>query len=180
MTLLELPVKELPKRGGWLAIFRVFPDCNVAEKFISDFKVSYGTDSNCDQYIESEETGEILTREQYEAAIAAQQPVWNGEGLPPVGSKVESFINGDWRLVKVVYVGETGGEYEALVFDVKTTKPAWSDQFRPIRTEADRKRDEAIKSMYEVVSESGYDTPEPVSIYDAIAAGKIPGVELTK
>lgn len=177
MTLLELPVKELPKRGGWLAIFRVFPDCNVAEKFISDFKVSYGTDSNCDQYIESEETGEILTREQYEAAIAAQQPVWNGEGLPPVGSKVESFINGDWRLVKVVYVGETGGEYEALVFDVKTTKPTWSDQFRPIRTEADRKRGEAIDAL---ISLGVFTRPVAEKTVDAIAAGKIPGLELTK
>lgn len=178
MTLLELPVKELPKRGGWLAIFRVFPDCNVAEKFISDFKVSYGTDSNCDQYIESEETGEILTREQYEAAIAAQQPVWNGEGLPPVGAKVESFIDGEWKLVKVVYVGEPGGKDEALVFDVKTTKPVWADELRPIRTEAERKREEFVSL---VIGWMDHATPAEIEfIYDKIAAGKIPGVELSK
>ena len=145
MTLLELLVKELPKRVGWpdeahdlrFTTMKFIADCAGNEYFhIADI-----------HRLSLTERQKFITREQYEAAIAAQQPAWNGEGLPPVGSKVESFINGDWRLVKVVYVGETGGEYEALVFDVKTTKPAWSDQFRPIRTEADRKRGEAIDAL---------------------------------
>lgn len=164
MTLLELPVKELPKRGGWLAIFRVFPDCNVAEKFISDFKVYYGTDSNCDQYIESEETAEILTREQYEAAIAAQQPVWNGEGLPPVGVLVELMDDSQsqaWGDVTIKYYGDSfavwddhGEEFANSLCHVKV---------RPIRTEAERERDEAIAEMAS--------TPKPCghAIYDICA-----------
>lgn len=175
MTLLELPVKELPKRGGWpdevhdlrFTTMKFIADCAGNEYFhIADI-----------HRLSLTERQKFITREQYEAAIAAQQPVWNGEGLPPVGSKVESFINGDWRLVKVVYVGETGGEYEALVFDVKTTKPAWSDQFRPIRTEADRKRGEAIDAL---ISLGVFTRPVAEKTVYAIAAGKIPGVELTK
>jgi len=188
MTLLELPVKELPKRGGWLAIFRVFPDCNVAEKFISDFKVSYGTDSNCDQYIESEETGEILTREQYEAAIAAQQPVWNGEGLPPVGAECEiaasdkyikiSHPEGTKVKIYACFTDDRGVELAAFVDSAGSVGGVGIAKcFRPIRTEADRKRGEAIDAL---ISLGVFTRPVAEKTVDAIAAGKIPGLELTK
>lgn len=36
---------------------------------------------------------DIVTREQYEAALtASKQPEWSGEGLPPVGAKIEVQI----------------------------------------------------------------------------------------
>lgn len=190
MTLLELLVKELPKRGGWPEdVWHVTQDSDGLVNGYGESEPYLNTkywDSTgfirylfCDQRqpLPVDWGSSVINREQYEAAIAAQQPVWNGEGLPPVGSKVESFINGDWRLVKVVYVGETGGEYEALVFDVKTTKPAWADQFRPIRTEADRKRGEAIDAL---ISLGVFTRPVAEKTVYAIAAGKIPGVELTK
>lgn len=202
MKLLELLVKELPKRGGWPeGADYVVQDCDGScdIKFgsgygypilddrgvwVNDIRRDWGIDTD-ESYIRdfeilaSDASTSIITREQYEAAL---QPAWNGEGLPPVGSKVESFINGEWKLVKVVYTGEPGGEYEALVFDVKTTKPAWSDLFRPTRTEADRKREEAINAI-----SLAYDTQDrfgnyraATGVYEDIAAGKIPGVELSK
>lgn len=69
---------------------------------------------------------------------------WNGEGLPPVGTvceakmppglSMEVALGWEWRTVEVVKSGMAGAENECLVFDVGTTRPAWVDEFRPIRT----------------------------------------------
>lgn len=111
-----------------------------------------------------------------------EQVAWNGEGLPPVGSNAEALLDNEWRVVKVVYAGEPGSKNEALVFDVETTKPAWADEFRPIRTEAERKREEAIQFMSykfrELAGEVSGQEAVFSAVYDAIAAGKIPGVKL--
>lgn len=104
-------------------------------------------------------------------------PEWNGDGLPPVGTIcMANFANG-WTDVKVAYIGDEGGCREALVFEVKTTKPAWADEFRPLRTEAEKAR-EAV--CHEIASMIGRGTffEDAERIYDAIAAGKIPGVKL--
>lgn len=97
----------------------------------------------------------IVTLKQYEAALAASKQHWNGEGLPPVGCRVETRFNGEWVEATVAYTGrpESSGAAdtckwkEALVFDCKTTRPFWADEFRPIRSEADKKRDEAATSI---------------------------------
>ena len=50
--------------------------------------------------------------------------------------------------------------------------------FRPIRTEAERKREEFVSL---VIGWMDHATPAEIEfIYDKIAAGKIPGVELSK
>lgn len=192
MTLLELLVKELS--GAWpVEASGVVQDSTGQIWFFKNGIPYYtgsiwGADKESKDFdwvqwdlrldLSVDNNFSIVTREQYESTIASQQPAWNGEGLPPIGSKVESFINGEWKLVKVVYTGEPGGEYEALVFDVKTTKPAWSDLFRPLRTEADRKRECVVDAILSLGT--SLTAPTASIIYDAIAAGKIPGVELTK
>lgn len=54
--------------------------------------------------------------------------------------------------------------------------------FRQIRSEADLKRDEAVEAIDRYMPEFIPDTPNDYynakKIYDAIAAGKIPGVKL--
>lgn len=112
-------------------------------------------------------------------------PEWNGEGLPPVGTicqaKVPRSITGwEWRRVKVVESGITGAEKEVLVYDLETTIPAWTDEFRPLRTEAERAREVAETAMRTCLAGTGAGiTPMAAKgIYDAIAAGKIPGVKL--
>lgn len=107
-----------------------------------------------------------------------EQPAWNGEGMPAVGSNAEAFLDNEWRVVKVVYSGDPGSKNEALVFDIETTKPAWADEFRPIRTEAERKRDEFIDQLMSEWLFLGHDREQAGSLYDAIAAGKIPGVKI--
>lgn len=112
-------------------------------------------------------------------------PEWNGEGLPPVGTicqaKVPRSITGwEWRKVKVVESGIPGAEKEVLVYDLETTIPSWADEFRPLRTEAERAREDAETAMRTCLVGTGAGiTPLAAKgIYEAIAAGKIPGVKL--
>ncbi len=108
-------------------------------------------------------------------------PEWNGDGLPPVGTVCMANLGNGWTDVKVAYIGDEGGFREALVFEIKSTKPAWADEFRPLRTEADKARDGAIKEMILYTSldaNSAKDCNHIANIYDAISAGKIPGVKL--
>lgn len=184
MTLLELLVKELPKRDGWPS--RAY----LAKSYshIPDVCFWDGDGVTVPYYsISNRPIGDgAVTRDQYEAALASsQQPVWDGEGLPPVGCECEAMISNPssaghaWRKVKVVHIGEPGSKCEALVFDVETTYPSWADELRPLRSEADKKRDAVIEFITSAIDSHGVDPLNSAKfIYDAIAAGKIPGVKL--
>lgn len=134
-----------------------------------------------------------------EKLIAERQPItepsWDGVGLPPVGCEVE-FTNGPYRAER----GELEGiiPKEGLVVEVVSHKQTsdgnnvavvyWDDDgagrsacfvdkcFRPLRTEADKKRDEAVKAMNAAWNLNSKMHCE--SIFDLIAAGKIPGLKL--
>lgn len=99
---------------------------------------------------------------------------WNGEGLPPVGTECERSWTGDkWLTCRVLFIGDENivlklatREVSYLILDVK---------FRPIRSA----RDKAVEAMFYAIPKDlrvGIDCRQ--SIYDAIAAGKIPGVKL--
>lgn len=109
--------------------------------------------------------------------------VWNGEGLPPVGCECEYLdSNNEWYPVTIKYAsnqivvicGTTnilGEEQETeIAKDIQLDKP----QFRPIRSEAERKRDEAVKA----IMLTGWCQTAAEEIYDLIAAGKVPGIKL--
>lgn len=110
-------------------------------------------------------------------------PEWNGDWVPPIGCACEmQDSKGTWLPVEIIAKndGFTFGwsyDYRIVFFGDK------ADEFRPLRTEAERKRDEAAKAM----ARAANDDPQRMgdasvrncmSIYDAIAAGKIPGVKL--
>ena len=66
---------------------------------------------------------------------------WTGEGMPPVGIEIEANMpprgyreSHEWRRVKVVHGALPDSPGEVLVFDVEETRPAWVDEFRPVRT----------------------------------------------
>lgn len=118
-------------------------------------------------------------------------PVWDGEGLPPVGCECEYLdSNNEWYPVTIKYASNQivvicgmtnifGEEQETeIAKDIQLDKP----QFRPIRSEAVRKRDAAVEAIDRYIPEFIPDTPNDYynakKIYDAIAAGKIPGVKL--
>lgn len=180
MKLIDLLVKELPKRGGWPegAIYicvekdgtlRIVGPCWHDNKSLSSFKIN--------------DDKSIIYSDQYESALAeSQKPAWNGEGLPPVGCECEYISNGtSWGKVKVIGIdGEkivirpSGEIYYAIT-------PSNKDVFIPFRTKSERKHEAALESIcavLEMVAQDYKRENEAKLIYEAIAAGKIPGVKL--
>ncbi|EOV9681247.1 hypothetical protein ACN5OK_001468 [Cronobacter malonaticus] len=195
MKLIDLLVRELPKRGGWPdgaveccrhkgANSIDFYDANgnwpvdCALKYGKDFAAKSEYNENNPRYLV-----DSVTREQYEAALAAaQKPVWNGEGLPPVGTicEYQTSSNGNLR-VRIECVTQDGVAFTWLGgrdpykgLDCVSTFYA-AKYFKPIRSEADRMRDEIAKDINAAVDASG--TLGHV-LYDAIAAGKIPHIRI--
>lgn len=113
----------------------------------------------------------IVTREQYEVTC------WDGAGLPPVGCFCEvEDLDG-----MLVYGHGESGEVIAHVENTAVIRMSYglgcfdARFLRPLRTEADKKRDAAVMAINNTVDASGTLGSE---IYDAIAAGNIPGVKL--
>lgn len=201
MKLIDLLVQEFPKRGGWpegadyvvqdsdgsldvkfgageatlehdqrgVWVNNITPDWGIDthESYIRDFKILA-----CDA------STAIITREQYESALAeSRKPSWNGEGVPPVGCKCECQFLDAWHVCKVLFVGA-----EVIVSVIDGSERAFSvnhTKFRPLQSEAERKRDAAVEAMQREADEGdNWIYSEYEIIYDAIAAGKIPGVKL--
>lgn len=122
--------------------------------------------------------------------IAERQPIsessWDGVGLPPVGCECEykDQNTGEWHKVSIKYQSEwiivisgrdLTGEMVEIAKDLVIDVP----EFRPIRSEADKKRDSIIEFITGAIDSHGVDPLNSAKfIYDAIAAGKIPGVKL--
>lgn len=111
-------------------------------------------------------------------------PVWSGEGLPPVGCECEVSVDGgrSWCTYKAINEKNGARLIEIGNFTEEFQNNNWI--FRPIRSEADRKRDEAVQALCDagggngkVDEKAGYGSCW-FDIYDAIAAGEIPGVKL--
>lgn len=125
------------------------------------------------------------TNHQFESLAPSQQPAWNGEGLPPVGVTCEHCPGGttqtEWEIVTVLGISERPGgvftDYWLRKEDGSTYIIGNPYRFRPIRTEADRRREEAIEEIAYLIGRGTF-SEDASGIYDAIAAGKIPGVKL--
>lgn len=112
-------------------------------------------------------------------------PEWNGEGLPPVGCVCEytmqTITGDDWNQCTVDYVGSSFVVYRDYC-GVEISCSIGCIKFRPIRSEADKKRDAAVEDIDYWLPEFIADTPNELyhakKIYDAIAAGKVRGVKL--
>ncbi|ECY4744527.1 hypothetical protein KWC53_004504 [Salmonella enterica] len=197
MKLIDLLVQELPKRGGW-------PDgaLSITQDNDGSLCVWDTNDLHYDGLSWIHHTGNslmyywhginavplscdhkesIVTYWQYKAALVeSQKSEWNGEGLPPAGCECEFISNGvSWGKVKVIgFDGEkivirpSGEIYYAIT-------PSDKDVFTPFRTEAEKKRDivvEAIKELFKHGNDPRVN--DATLIFNAIAAGKIPGVKL--
>lgn len=208
MKLIDILVKELPKRDGWnenwMSVtqdsdgylccwkcddpkYNGFGWGHISGRGLSGYFLFDDDDGlSCDN------AESIVTRDQYESALAASQKVeWSVDGLPPVGCECEiKFIcdtpPAEWFSFKLIGVHD---EIAIVTLDGESTWRHISKfsldkvKFRPLRTEAERKRDEAAKAMSRHANDDenrGFDAGlrNCLSIYDAIAAGKIPGVKL--
>lgn len=213
MTLLEFLVQELPKRGGWPAgasiCERFLHESNIEfydEKgnWPEDCGINYGL-SFAEKLVQPRRYGkglctEVVKKEEYEAALAAsKRPEWNGKDLPPVGCEcelsnaVEFYTNigsVDFEEGTIVVVGGVvdfgmPGFVAVKVKGSNCITDVNSCFLRPIRTEAERKREEVGLALYHAINwnaEGELVGPSRMEdyrkAYDAIAAGKIPGIKL--
>lgn len=101
-------------------------------------------------------------------------PVWNGEGLPPVGCECECEcqFRGEWQKCTILFSGKR--IVVVMVDDDEYPFESKGSLFRPTRSEAEQKRDEAVKA----IMLTGWCQNAAEEIYDLIAAGKVPGMKL--
>ncbi len=200
MKLIDILIRDLPGRGGWPVGVHNITQYDSGELC---FNRRDGSCMNASPsiYLLPHEDGVAtdwafgvrVTQEEYEAALAAgkemlinkPQPVWNGEYPIPPGTDVAVHFEGDdsrvWTDFRVEYMrGDV-----VVLFDHRNEDVAsYSNKrlnFRPIRTEAERKREDAETALRTCLAGSGAGvTPlAATKIYDAIATGKIPGVKLS-
>ena len=106
-------------------------------------------------------------------------PVWNGDGLPPIGCVCERSWAGDkWLQCEIIFTGN-----EIVLVKLATREAAYrlSDvRFRHTRSEADRKRDAATNALIKILGRCGgpHSELKAKEIYDLVAAGKVPGMKL--
>lgn len=199
MKLIYLLVKELTKRGGWphnaLSITQDDDGSlcvwDTNDPHYDGFSWKHHTGNSLLYYwhginavpLSCDHRESIVTYWQYKAALAeSQKPAWNGEGLPPVGVECESkqFAQIDWREFRVVAV-ENGHVFGFWHDNVGACLDSTHWMFRPLRTESERKHEAALESIcavLEMVAQDYKREDEAKLIYEAIAAGKIPGVRL--
>lgn len=173
MKLIELLVQELPKRGGWpdgaVECCRHYGANSIDfyddhGNWPTDCSIQYGEYFAKDAVYENTHCyHQSVTREQYEAALAASkemlinkpQPVWNGDGLPPAGCECEfSWAGEPYRKCRLLFITKLTAVIEDLSSsDDSDREEAYSPEevkFRPIRT--DTERDQAIADMRNVVT----------------------------
>lgn len=117
-----------------------------------------------------------MPSEKYAQFEASQE--WNGEGLPPVGCECEVSVDGGRSWCTYRAINEKNG---ARLIEIGNFTEEFPDNnwiFRPIRSEAERKRGAAKNAIAELCRSSASNGHSADLIYDAIAAGKIPGVKL--
>ncbi len=197
MKLIDLLVQELPKRGGW-------PNgaeyCHLTQYdrhcltiVFSHKQVGTGNNSTTSSeemvfsgigHLGDTLYGCIVTAKEYESALAlSQKPAWNGEGVPPIGCECECHV--DEGVIHCIVVGYDFDGKAFVMRNVPARKyfsiQANSGRVKPLRTEAERKREAAVEKIKELLMFDYGDDPrinDATFIYDAIAAGKIPGVKL--
>lgn len=149
-----------------------------------DFSTSLKNGERC--YYGNEKREYFITNSEAWLLIAERrqitEPSWDGVGLPPVGCECEYIKSSlkEWTACVIDYVGSSFIVYRDC-YGVELTGIICDIQFRPLRSEADKKRDAAIKAIDDWLPEYTTDTPSlyhATAMYAAIEAGSIPGVKL--
>ncbi|ELY6222599.1 UNVERIFIED_ASMBLY: hypothetical protein E7W40_10100 [Cronobacter sakazakii] len=189
MKLIDLLVQELPKRGGWPEGINVIEQ-NFHGKLFNGSKPYRPFLFDDEKFEIVDEWREArVTREQYEAALAAaQQPVWDGEGLPPVGCECEAkyrdAANAEWFFFRCVGV-DCGIAFGWAGKDAVTLDKG-TFEFRPIHSEADKRRDDVIESIFDILNDYDFEVVHirgdqkrmATDIVERIASGMIPHIRI--
>lgn len=184
MKLIDILVDELPKRGGWPGAIPVLVQNSSGYVYQAGGGEYIYRLELADDWMYAE-----VTCEKYFDELIALRPVWDGNGLPPVGCECEyeTTFHG-WQPVRIELI-----KSECIAFTWLANSEAYNGldcvgvqkagSFRPIRSEADKKRDEAAKGLIDYLDketdiDNVFSTKDVIGFYDAIAAGKIPGVRI--
>lgn len=199
MKLIDIVIQELPKRGGWpekAACVVQDADTQICFSAKIDGLSRPGTGwiggkwdgswiNFFSNHLADDSSTSIITREQYESALAASKKGWNGAFPIPAGTEVEVHFEGDdsrvWTQFRVEYMrGEIVVLYDYRIDSVDAYNNKTLN-FRPIHSEADKKRDEVIASIKTMLMYNYGDDPrlnDAIILYEAIAAGKIPHIRI--
>ncbi|HAT7705025.1 TPA: hypothetical protein JAX41_005174 [Enterobacter roggenkampii] len=184
MKLIDILVQELPKLGGWpIGADRIYQN---AKGHLVGVQGCIISPVDMELAILAEDLHKSVAREQYEAALAASKPEWDGEGLPPVGCECEYETNGyGIKKVRVECITMDGIAFTWLGEDpgfrgLDCINTSQSHRFRPIRSEADKKKYATIEEMLStffgappVDEPNENDRVAMAELYDAIKSGKI-------
>lgn len=118
--------------------------------------------------------------QQFESLAGSDKGVfWDGVGVPPVGCECEVKRALDWQNCEIIFISE-----KHTVINLEGSEICWqtqSCQFRPIRTDADRRREEALRALEDVWNLYPDDKKSTAEvIYEAISSGQIPHIKLEK
>ena len=207
MKLIDILVRELPKRGGWpaVAIFamqdsdglvkfsrsgeKIYHDHSDGHEWCSEggydwIRVGVPFEGNFRTQVSQDNATAFISREQYEAALAGSKPEWDGEGLPPVGTRCE-FISNDisWGEVDVIGIDGDKVVFKPSGETYYGIAPSQRQIFRPIRTEADKKKEEVEKAIADALFKDGdFDYAEALRlstfVYGAISRSEIPHIRI--
>lgn len=180
MKLIDLLVQELPKRGGWPSGV-AYISSHADGHFYRDggrWHAAFAGAICSDGWrfgMPSTYTNKV-TREQYEAALAETMQIdMDGEELPGVGVRVE------WLSEQHGWIGGTVAAHDAKyphVAIIRHNDGYTGCHRHQIRTKSERRREDLKSAIAELCRQSASNGHSADLIYDAIAAGKIPGVKL--
>lgn len=186
MKLIEFLVERLPSLGGWPI------DSDDERTLIYSLpSVSWGL--NGGGYYAFRGLNDSVTYQEYEAALVASKPEWDGKGLPPVGVNAEVLFCADtepkWFSFLAKFIGEN--HVIALVgleeISYKKDELLTSDvKFAPLRSEEDRKRDEITQSILDILNDYDFELVHirsdqkriATDIVERIASGMIPHIRI--
>ncbi|HAU5445735.1 hypothetical protein QL203_16895 [Cronobacter malonaticus] len=204
MKLIDLLVRELPKRGGWPKLAKKIHQDHDGEVWgwinEDDPQRIFTLDqvaTNARPRAKDETYENMVTRDQYEAAIAAaQQPAWDGEGLPPVGTICEYRTSSDGNLpVRIECVTQDGVAFTWLGGNdqykgLDCVNAFWAAKhFKPVSLVADKKRAAGVTALAKAAGNDDFEydrrtidgelsSPEWYELYDKIAAGEVAGIRI--
>ncbi|WP_316371262.1 hypothetical protein [Enterobacter cloacae] len=186
-VLLPRLIAELPELGGWpeWAYECVLHTGSKKAMFYDeDGRFSHQPKFPQIEFDKESDVAVSVSREAYEAALAASKPEWDGDGLPTVGCESQIILgkNGDLGVCEVLFIGS-----DIIVWRQKSTFAEGSSflrnvRFLPIRSE-EKKRDEVANGLIEYLDketdiDNVFSIKDVIGFYDAIAAGKIPHIRI--
>ncbi|HAW3351338.1 TPA: hypothetical protein ACGSHR_002930 [Escherichia coli] len=178
MRLIDFLVQELPRLGGW-------KDRDI-QVVIDKTSVIVNIKGDEAAGLIGSRILEIITREQYEAALAASKKVeWDGSFPPPVGiecqAKYREAVNAECFFFRCVGV-DCGVAFGWAGKDAVTLGKG-SYEFRPIRSESDKKRDAVAEALIRFLDtktniDNVFTIKDVSGFFDYISAGEIPHIRI--